>query len=63
MTLQEVSDKSGVSIGLISAVERSLRFPKRANRIKIAQALGVDEEVFSILWEWGEQIKGAEDSE
>ena len=53
MTLQEMSEKTGLSLTVIVKTEKGTAYPKRVNRQKIAEALGIDETNFDLLWEAG----------
>ena len=53
MTLQDMSEKTGLSLTVIANTEKGKAYPKRSNRQKIAEALGIDESNFDLLWEVG----------
>ncbi|MEK3879181.1 helix-turn-helix domain-containing protein [Paenibacillus sp. FSL M7-0420] len=49
LTLQALSERSGISTSQISKIERGTSFPTRANVISLAKALGVKEESMLII--------------
>ena len=46
MSITELAERSGVSTGLISQIERNLVVPSVVNLYRIAQALGTDVNYF-----------------